>query len=136
MNHKTQTPFCKAFLLCNDIYRAEGSGGLVLVGFPMNWENSVFPATKPGAFLIRLSGGEGDYMIEVALHDADDEVVDRAMLPEVVSMGDPEDVQELVLYFSPTFPAPGEYCFFLFANGEVLEVQQFTVRLATDRVMH
>jgi hypothetical protein len=134
MDRKPPPPFCKVFLICHEISRDPDTGNLVLVGHPSSWQNPIFPATMPAAFLFRLSCCHGDYTIEVQLRNAKGKVVCRAALPESLSMPFPLEVHELTLDFTPTFPAPGDYCFVLMANGEEVECQPFNVRLTPASV--
>lgn len=127
MNRKPPAPVCLAFLVCDRITRNPKNGAIVLVGHPNSWQNDVFPAEMPGAFFARLSGGHGDYTIEVQLQNSEGEVIGRAVGPEV-SMPFPLERHDLTLDFCPTFPAPADYYFTLSANGEEIASQAFNVR--------
>jgi hypothetical protein len=127
MDRKPPVPVCKAFLVCRKIVGET----LTLIGQSNCHVNRRFPSGVPLAFFARLSGGHGQYAIEVQLQDGSGTVVWRDGPPEPWSPRSPLDTLDVVLNLIPVFPGPGTYSLVLTANGEELGREPFAAQLAS-----
>jgi hypothetical protein len=128
MNRKPPVPVCKAFLVCRQIVGET----LTLIGQSNGYVNRRFPGSCQLAFFARLSGGHGQYAIEVQVQDADGVVLwrDGPLEPWVPSS--PLQTLDLVLNLTPIFPGPGDYSLVLTANDEELGREPFFARLTSQ----
>src|SRR5208282_3032811 len=126
MNRKPPNPVCKAFLVCRNI----NGETLTLIGQSNCYVNHRFPNGPPIAFFARLTGGHGDYTIEVQLQNKKGDVLWSDGPQNNWSPQSPLDTLDLTLTnLAPVFPGPGSYSLVLTANGEELGREPFYARL-------
>jgi hypothetical protein len=126
MNRKPPMPICKAFLVCRDI----NGEVLTLICQSNCYVNQHFPNGTPLAFFARLTGGHGEYVIEMQLQDKNGDVFWRNATPDLWCPQSPLATVDLVLKnYTPVFPGPGDYMLVLTANGEELGREPFRARL-------
>jgi hypothetical protein len=126
MDRKPPLPVCKAFLVCRQI---EGLH-LELIGPNNCYVNRRFPNGCSLGFFAKLSGGHGEYTIEVQLHDKQGNVPWRDGPPESWRPQSPLQTLDVMVSLIPVFPGPGDYFLVLTANGEELGREPFAARLA------
>jgi hypothetical protein len=82
------------------------------------------------AFLVcsRLTGGHGQYELELQLHDTAGNVVWRDGPEEKWLPASPLDVVDVPWTIMPIFPGPGDYSLVLTANDEELAREPFYAR--------
>ena len=125
MNPKPPMPICKAFLVCRNI----SGETLTLIGQSNCYVNHRFPNGFPLAFFARLTGGHGDYTIEVQLQDKHGDIFWRDGPPQSWCPKSPLETLDLTLNLTIVFPGPGDYVLVLTANGEELGREPFAARL-------
>ena len=124
MDRKPPLPVCKAFLVCREI-----AGQMLTLLGDNCYVNRRFPNGFPLSFFARLTGGHGEYQIEMQLHDSAGTVVWRDGPEETWRPESPLDRVDVTLTLTPIFPGPGDYSLVLTANEEELEREPFFARL-------
>ncbi len=128
MSRRPPLPLCKAFLACHKI---EGDT-LTLLGQKNCYQSRHFPNGCPLSFFVRLTGGHGEYAIEVQLQNSHGEVFWRDGPPQPWTPQSPLATLDLRLNLIPVFPGPGDYAFVLMANGEELSREHISTELLTS----
>jgi hypothetical protein len=123
MDRKPPAPVCKAFLVCREI----AGRTLTLMGDNC-YINRRFPNGLPMAIFARLTGGHGEYELELQLYDRAGNVVWRDGPEEKWLPTSPLDVLDVPWTIMPIFPGPGDYCLVLAANDEELAREPFYAR--------
>jgi hypothetical protein len=115
------------FIVCENV-RQETYGKLSLLGFFGAEEIRVdralpFPAAFPLAFVFVLREGEGNFKVEIELHNPVGDVLFKSDLPNAVKL--PERNHTITVNFTPFIvPTPGIYSVVLKLDGH-----EFTRRL-------
>jgi hypothetical protein len=130
MNRMPPVPVCKAFLVCLKIVE----NTLTLIGKSNCYVNRHFPNGLPLAFFARLTGGHGEYTIEVHLQDRQGNVFWRDGPEGRWCPQSPLDTLDLSLSYTPIFPGPGDFLLVLTANGEELGREFFGARLPATAI--
>ena len=123
---------CISILLCERVYRVEGTQGNVIITNGFHFLNlSAFPCRfGPITVLYTVTDGHGDYDMVLSLTNAasGDEVgrwKGRQRMTDPLMVADVEMVLTRV-----RLPEPGKYVFDLKCNGEVIASRPFYVNKA------
>ncbi len=118
-------PKCKAILLCESIWREEGTRKVSLMGLINSQTLASFPGrTKPMRLFLHLVDGIGEYDTSVEFHDlAEDRIIARGKGRPIRFHSRLDPVQEFFVLPPLLIPHAGKYDVVVFANGQ--EVYQF-----------
>jgi hypothetical protein len=123
-------PVCKAFLICRQIKPPH----LELIGQNNIYQNDRWPNGPTLGFFARLTGGHGEYTIEVQLQDMAGDVFWRNGPEWKWRPQSPLDTLEMGIHLNVVLPGPGNYSLVLTANGEELCREPYFARLPAPAV--
>lgn len=118
-------PIAQSFVVCREVIHDQRTNVFVLLGplSRMPIPREAFPATVQVSVYVQITSGHGQYELELALLDIDEEVVWN-WRPGSVQHPDPLSPHELAFYeLLLKIPAPGKYAMLLLANGQEIARQ-------------
>jgi hypothetical protein len=123
------TPSVKAILICDQVIHEAGSNRKSLIGIFEEIHLPKFPAHYPRiAVYVNLTDANGEYVLEMRLQGEDGNEVGRGQTPRM-RIENPLATCEFALQIQNlVLPAPGQYEFQIFTNGDFLTSKTFRVR--------
>lgn len=123
--HRTlPEPICKAFLVCRQVKPPF----LELIAQNNIFVSRYFPSSCNIGFWTRLTGGHGEYLLEVELRDEEGTAYWKDGLQEIWRPESPRQTLEATMAFTPVFPKPGDYYLVLTANGQEIGREPYYAR--------
>lgn len=125
MSARPPKPLVQAYVVCEQIYRDQRTGHLILLRPVKQLLFPSFPGYAEVAVYMQLTSGHGRYDMALHVRDTDGEVrwgIDWRAEP--IELGDPLATQEFAFWdLKPVFREPGRYEVVILANGEELGSQ-------------
>ncbi len=116
--HKPPLPAALTFLTCREIWRDPRTGKTMLQEPMTHVRLERFPAPVRLSVFAEFTGGHGDYVPRLALHDADDEIVWGWSGKQPFAHRDPLLPSEVCIFdLMMAVPKPGRYTLILLLNG-------------------
>ena len=122
-------PKCKAILLCRYAMFEAGTGMPSIIGVISNLTVLQCPVKIPLMYaFIQLVDGIGRYEIVLEFQNVSDgQVIGRGVGPGVIFPDRPLRMNLLIPIPPVPIPRPGDYDLVVFANGQEIDRQKFTV---------
>ena len=120
-------PTCKAMLLCDQPIVDANTGKLSLIGIFEQFIMPQFPGvTSPFTAFMQFTDGIGDYSITIEVHDLRENKVIARTPGGTVKFLERTTKANMIVYAAPLpIPHSGAYDFVVFADGDLVEHQQF-----------
>jgi hypothetical protein len=124
-------PQVQAFVVCREIRQDDETGEFILVGPVSHVPIPQFPASIRVSVYAHLTGGHGDYVIELQLRDAEGDAVCQWQPADPLTHPDPLTPAQLAFRaVTIEVPQAGRYDMVLLAGGDDIASQPLLIGMA------